>query len=115
VKSSLLLLASTATQATGPLSTLLVNTSIPLLGQSPALNSLPQQDGSYSRDQQPLPRAEVKHIQQRIERRPLSLERGGFITVVGWLESDQSRLSNQVSLVLADEISVQLRNPISEI
>jgi hypothetical protein len=87
VKSSILLIAAIATEATGPLATILVNTSTPLLGQTPALKPLPQDDG-YSRP---------PSMSRNRERQPLSLERGEFVTVVGWLESDQSKLSRQVS------------------
>jgi len=89
VKSSILLLAAIATQATGPLATILVNTSTPLLGQTPALNPLPQDD-VYSRP---------PSISRSRERQALSLERGEFVTVVGWLENDQSKLSRQVSML----------------
>jgi hypothetical protein len=91
VKSSILLLAAIATQATGPLATILINTSTPLLGQTPALKSLPQDDG-YSRP--------PTMSNGNRERQPLSLERGEFVTVVGWLESNQSRLSSQVSMLM---------------
>ena len=87
VKSSILLIAAIATEATGPLATILVNTSTPLLGQTPALKPLPQDD-EYSRP---------ATMSRSRERQPLSLERGEFVTVVGWLESDQSKLSRQVS------------------
>lgn len=87
IKSSILLLAGIPTKATGPLPTILINVSTPLLGQSPALRPLPQDDG-YSR-----PNTTSKGSR---ERQALSLERGEFAIVVGWLESDQSKLSAQV-------------------
>jgi len=92
VKSSVLLLAAIGTEATGPLATILINVSIPLLGQTPALRHLPQDDG-YSR---PSAREVTNTKGESRERGPLSLERGEFVTVVGWLESDQAKLSSQV-------------------
>ena len=90
VKSSILLLAAIATEPTGPLAIVLVNISTPLLGQTPALK-LPLQDDGYYR-----PPTSSKGS---TERQSLNLERGEFVTVVGWLESDQSKLSSQVSLL----------------
>ena len=92
IKSSVLLLAAIGTEATGSLATILVNVSIPLLGQTPALRKLPQDDG-YSR---PPTGSDTNKKGESRERGPLSLERGEFVTVVGWLESDQSKLSAQV-------------------
>lgn len=91
VKSSLILLAAIPTQATGPLATILVNASTPLLGQTPALNPLPEQDAAPS----PLSH---RHRSDGV----LSLARGECITVVGWLESDQTDLASKASPLLAD-------------
>lgn len=90
VKSSMLLLAAIATEATGPLAIVLVNCSTPLLGQTPAIKPQQQDDGYH--------RPPYSSKTSR-ERQPLSLERGEFVTVVGWLECDQSKLSSQVSLL----------------
>ena len=90
VKSSMLLLAAIAMEATDPLSIILVNIATPLLGQTPAIKSLQQDDGYYR------PTTSSKGNR---ERGPLKLERGEFVTVVGWLESDQTKLSSQVSLL----------------
>jgi hypothetical protein len=107
VKSSILLLAAIATQATGPLATILINTSTPLLGLTPALKPPPQDDG-YSRP--------PTMSNGNRERQPLSLDRGEFVTVVGWLESNQSKLSSQVSILtrlseeaIADHRSIWVR------
>jgi hypothetical protein len=94
IKSSLLLLSAAPTQATGPLATLLVDLTVPLLGQTPALKDLRPQDSTYSRAPQPIPQQTRRDGR---ERESLSLERGTFVTVVGWLESDQSNISSQVS------------------
>jgi hypothetical protein len=94
VKSSLLLLAAVPTQATGPLATLLVDVSIPLLGQTPALDPLPEQQGTTSSAG---PRS-----------RTLSLARGEYVTVVGWLEGDQSNLASKVSFLVGSRDGVRI-------
>lgn len=91
VRSSLILLAAIPTQATGPLATLLVDASTPLLGQTPALDPLPGQDTNT-----------LSSTKSR--NGVLSLARGKYVTVVGWLESDQADLASKVCRILADEI-----------
>jgi hypothetical protein len=86
VKSSLLLLAAMPTQAIGPLATLLVDVSIPLLGQTPALDPLPEQ--------------QVTASTAGSRSRTLTLARGEYVTVVGWLEGDQSNLASKVSYLV---------------
>jgi hypothetical protein len=91
VKSSLLLLAAIPTQAIGPLATILVDASTPLLGQTPALTPLPEQDAAPSTSGH-------KHRSNGV----LSIARGEYVTVVGWLEGDRAGLASKVSLLLAD-------------
>jgi hypothetical protein len=87
VRSSLILLAAIPTQATGPLATLLVDASTPLLGQTPALDPLPGQDTNASSSAKPRNSG------------VLSLARGEYVTVVGWLESDQADLASKVGRI----------------
>jgi len=102
-KTSLLLLSAPPTSPTGALPTMLVDLSIPLLGQSPSAKDVSHLEGGvYSRPSPPTVRpvnatgfAEDESEGRWRER--LRLDRGEFVCVVGWLEGDARRLARKVN------------------
>lgn len=95
-KAAVLLLSAVPDRAIGPLSTLLVNASTPLSGMTPSMRDPAASEATtYSRDSfSSLPSS--KGTGGRRENL-LKLDRGEFVTVVGWLEGDGTKLVSRVS------------------
>ena len=95
-RAGILLLSATPDRALGALSTLLVNITIPLMGMTPALRDPTTVEGiTYSRDSY----SSIQSSKVSSGRREnlLKLDRGEFVTVVGWLEGDGTKLVARVS------------------
>ena len=94
-KAGIVLLSAVPDRATGPFSTLLVDVTTPLLGMTPAMRDpAAPEDVVYSRDSY----SSLAQSKSSSERRDnlLSLKRGEFVTVVGWLEGDGTKLVERV-------------------
>lgn len=91
-KAGILLLSAIPERAIGPLGTLLVDVSTPLLGRTPAMPEItPAEHLVYSRE------PTVSNSTGTRKDEPLKLERGEFVTIVGWLEGDGTKLASRVS------------------
>ncbi|KAK8853102.1 hypothetical protein IAR55_003803 [Kwoniella newhampshirensis] len=95
---SLLLLTAPALDPTTPSPTLLVNISTPLLGQSPSITDVSSaQDTIYSRQPQTsLPPSSSTFSSIVVNREKVTLSRGEWVCVVGWLEGDGHRMVKKV-------------------
>ncbi|WRT70359.1 uncharacterized protein IL334_007357 [Kwoniella shivajii] len=97
---SLLLLTSYPNSQTpnSPSPTILVDISTPLLGQSPSVKDISAvQDSMYSRNPQPpSPVMMTGKEGNYVNREMLSLSRGEWVSLVGWLEGDGSKMVRKV-------------------
>ncbi|KAK6909560.1 hypothetical protein I203_103581 [Kwoniella mangroviensis CBS 8507] len=95
---SLLLLTSfpAASNPHSPSPTILVNISIPLMGQSPSLKDVSAAAGSSSHNHTAQSSSEGRSGRVAINREALTLNGGEWVNVVGWLEGDGERMVRKV-------------------
>ncbi|WVQ67134.1 uncharacterized protein L199_005329 [Kwoniella botswanensis] len=95
---SLLLLTSfpPASDPHSPSPTILVNISIPLMGQSPSLKDVSAAAESNSYTQTVQSSSEGQLGRGPVNREPLTLNRGEWVNVVGWLEGDGEKMVRKV-------------------
>ena len=97
--SLLLLTAPSTSSAPTPIPTLLINITTPLLGQSPASTDLSNINHDvYSR----VPKSSVTSNSFKnglVNRERLRLDRGEWVMVVGWLETDARKIVRKVSVM----------------
>ncbi|WWD19516.1 hypothetical protein CI109_103977 [Kwoniella shandongensis] len=80
-----------------PSPTLLVNISTPLLGQSPSISDISSaQDSLYSRQPQLPSIPSTISASGLVNREKVTLNRGEWVSVVGWLEGDGSKMVRKV-------------------
>ncbi|WVR07799.1 hypothetical protein IAU60_004842 [Kwoniella sp. DSM 27419] len=95
---SLLLITAYPPERPGhPSPTLLVDLSTPLLGQSPAATDVSSaSDSVYSRTGQRMAIQPSSGLHRAVNREHVSLARGEWVCIVGWLEGDGSKMVKKV-------------------
>jgi hypothetical protein len=95
MKTSILLLTSSGQP---PQPTILVDTSIPLLGNTPSLKTLDvhDKDSWFKSDEEKVKGRKYGSGEKFVNRETLKLDRGEWVCVVGWFEGDGAKYARKV-------------------